>query len=243
MEGDTTTVLCKVLLVRHGQAYHNLWDSNGKKQLHHFDPPLTEKGEADAREVFSKWEGFEFALAYVSPQWRALQTAHLALRQRTPTGQLPCPLLAHEDICELNDKFPCNHRRPMSQLRGEFPEVDWSLLEEHRLAPGLDSRETHQEEVLAVRARARRFLGFLEGRHAGGGGVVVFSHTWLIGGLLAVVEGLDDKTYYDHLPPGSSYEIELVRGSPEGDIGSVYWRLASGTSKALSRIKIPEVYG
>eukprot|EP01124_Arcella_intermedia_P026448 TRINITY_DN4970_c0_g1_i1.p1 TRINITY_DN4970_c0_g1~~TRINITY_DN4970_c0_g1_i1.p1 ORF type:complete len:175 (-),score=43.87 TRINITY_DN4970_c0_g1_i1:8-532(-) len=160
-EESYSSVLCRVLLVRHGQGYHNVLDSFGKKQLHLADPSLTPKGEGEAREAFSKWKDFKFDVMYVSPLRRALQTAHLATQQ-LPTSQFPCPLVAHEDASEMNERSPCNHRRPLGELREEFPLVDWPLLEENGPTPGLEACKTHQEEIVLVRKRATSWQGDIE---------------------------------------------------------------------------------
>eukprot|EP01124_Arcella_intermedia_P029425 TRINITY_DN6205_c0_g1_i1.p1 TRINITY_DN6205_c0_g1~~TRINITY_DN6205_c0_g1_i1.p1 ORF type:complete len:246 (+),score=33.17 TRINITY_DN6205_c0_g1_i1:3-740(+) len=233
-EDASKSVLCVVWVVRHGQGHHNLFDPNGRKLLHLFDPSLTEKGEGDAREVFGSGEGLRFSRVYVSPLRRALQTAHLALLRLSP-DQPPCPLIAHEDVRETIDHFPCNHRRPLGLLREEFPTVDWSLLEEHGPAPGLEARNTHREEIMAVRERARRFLAFLSRAHSGGESVAVFSHSGWIRGLLAVVEGCDEHTYYEGLPTGAAYQIVLLR-TPEGDV----WRMSPDSACGLPRVRMPE---
>ena len=77
-------VLRRVLFCRHGQAHHNLRNaSTGELQTHLCDPELTAEGIAEAKLLFASdppgRADFAPHVVLVSPLWRTLQTAEIAM--------------------------------------------------------------------------------------------------------------------------------------------------------------------
>jgi hypothetical protein len=107
-------VLKSVIFYRHGQGKHNLV-VGGKQQVSVFDPELTTQGEAEAAAAIAQGTPPP-QLAILSPLWRALQTADLALATLlgTTAGEVDVPRIALEDAREANNKSRCNHRRSVA---------------------------------------------------------------------------------------------------------------------------------
>jgi broad specificity phosphatase PhoE len=178
----TARVVKTVTFFRHGQGRHNLKGDDGVSQLHLFDPPLTAQGEGEARAIahtlmrlgHGKGAGEAAGgkggtgagegsggggpdVVFVSPLWRTLQTADLALSAledmlaqreeeqqrreqqeeqgasgkavRTGVSRTGIPLFALEDAREGNNNTRCNHRRPMGpEHTAAFPRLETSLL-------------------------------------------------------------------------------------------------------------------
>lgn len=131
---DGESIEKRILFCRHGQGYHNTLDEQGRSQGHLKDPTLTTQGEAEARAVFSRApraEGgslFEPEVVLVSPLWRTLQTATLAMEARS--DGYTCPMIAMEEVREHNNQNGCNHRKPIGEEhRAAFPKVDFDEID------------------------------------------------------------------------------------------------------------------
>ena len=137
---------------RHGQGYHNLmaevWRESGldfdiddadaarnpfvREEI--VDAPLTLKGRAESEARRPQAAALGPELVVVSPLHRAIQTARLSFADHM--GRDDVPWIAHEGCREELGWLVCNKRLPLSQTRGEFPGIDFSLVvsgEEDRL--------------------------------------------------------------------------------------------------------------
>lgn len=206
---------------RHGQGTHNelyrRWtESKGRPpDLSETDPrrnpmvtdavldaPLTEKGRdqcAERRAVARELDGVEAVV--VSPLTRALQTAHITFRDHLPNDAAPhreVTWIAHEGIREELGTLLCNKRRPLSETRAEFPDVDYAHLphlQEEDLTWDLHARKTAGEDGVPRREstedmshRAYDFLAeFLRKRPEGELAVVGHS-AWLLAMTGAVLD-------------------------------------------------------
>lgn len=133
---------CKVIhFQRHGQGYHNLLyvvlKDNGIEIKDIYQPdspflrpeivdsPLTEKGRAQCalqrQELACKLNP---ELLIVSPLHRAIQTAQITFQD------FRIPFVAHEACREELGLLTCNQRRPLSETIKEFPDIDFSLLDQ-----------------------------------------------------------------------------------------------------------------
>ena len=132
---------------RHGQGYHNLiyrmLEENGLAitDIYNPDPkinalvkpeirdsPLTELGRSQCVEQRGnvKRLGLKPELVIVSPLHRAILTAQLTFMDAMDSG---IPFVAHSACREELGILTCNWRRPLSETRREFPQVDFALLE------------------------------------------------------------------------------------------------------------------
>lgn len=202
-----------VHLIRHGQGFHNLladlWKDFGQKvdpsakgegsdkvnpynKPEVLDPPLTGLGRRQAQALVPTTQelgGLE--LVVVSPVRRATETALLAfspLLAAVQSGGKPTvPFLGHEDCAERRHANVCDKRRPMAEVRSEFPMVDWSLVanEEDTIYS-----DTEAEPWRAVSDRGYEFLLWLRARPEKE--VAVATHSaWLFALMNTVVECTD----------------------------------------------------
>lgn len=137
---------CKIVhFQRHGQGYHNLLylvlKDNGVEleDIYKNDPvknpfvrpeivdsPLTEHGRTQCMEQRKSYASkLNPELIIVSPMHRALQTAQITFRD---FGSVP--FVAHELCREELGLLTCNRRRPLSDTKKEFPDIDFSLLDQ-----------------------------------------------------------------------------------------------------------------
>ena len=249
------TVLRRVVLYRHGQGEHNVKSTPNRLGLP--DPPLTPQGEAEARAIFDDAGlhdddvAFEPDLVFVSPLWRTLQTATLALASARLSGALSgkaCPLLALESVREGMNRHACNHRGPISAARAAFPGVDFDArgaLDELGPPLGAEAADDMEGEIALVRARAAEVLEQLRGERSDLRAIAVFTHQGFIRNVLSVVAGLGAHHSVDKAKTGGSVEIRLVAGGGHGGggggggsgSGSSHWVLAAPTM--ISAIRSP----
>lgn len=155
----------KVLhFIRHGLAEHNLafeerpLSGDEGLQLYaceYLDSRLAPQGDEEAAQLAETLAALpdeqKPKLVVVSPLSRALATARRALPN--------CSTVCVEDFRERNGRWPCERRRPLRNLRPEFPNVDFSDLTEEDVAWTI-SREGKE----AALARAERCLRWLAAR-------------------------------------------------------------------------------
>ena len=138
----------KVLhLIRHGQGFHNLLgdiyrqqgiefastgldlsDNNPYRRPELVDPPLTYIGRQQAASLQSVTKGLDVELIVVSPLVRATQTAlgafaHVIVDDGRATTT---PFVAHEGCREPGGVHTCDQRWKLSDLKREFPRVDYT---------------------------------------------------------------------------------------------------------------------
>lgn len=199
-----------VHLIRHGQGFHNLladlWrdfgrtidpmakgegaaDVNPYDRPEVLDPPLTTIGrkQAQALQPYTKdLAGLE--LVVVSPVRRATETALLAfahlLASKSGSAVAAVPFVGHEDCAERRHANVCDKRRSLSEIKAEFPMVDWSLVtsEEDPLFS-----DTEPEPWRSASDRGHAFLLWLRERPEQE--IAVASHSaWLFALLNTAVE-------------------------------------------------------
>mmetsp|Transcript_8067 Transcript_8067/g.24115 ORF Transcript_8067/g.24115 Transcript_8067/m.24115 type:complete len:349 (+) Transcript_8067:112-1158(+) len=188
-----------VHLVRHGQGFHNLLgdlyrdfgrtvdstgqdtDDNPYTRPEIEDSPLTAVGRAQARGLRTTVQmlpGIELVVA--SPLRRAIETAAIgfqSLRKRVKW-------IGHPGCQETSGVNICDRRRPASEIREDFPWVDWRLLkDEHDMFFDPDRRESAR----SVSDRAYSFMLWLRDR--GEREIAVATHSaWLFTLLNTVVD-------------------------------------------------------
>jgi probable phosphoglycerate mutase len=110
----------KILLARHGETR---WNAEGRYQGQ-MDIPLSETGEAQARQLGERLRGVEITRAVASPLLRAARTAQLALEEHRAAQ-----LTLDPDLQEIA------HGEWEGLLAGEIRERDPALLRAWREAP------------------------------------------------------------------------------------------------------------
>jgi broad specificity phosphatase PhoE len=128
---------------RHGQGYHNLlgdvWRGMGinvnldsKNPSDNpflmpdiLDSPLTETGRQQCLARRSDVCLLNPQAVVVSPLLRAIQTAKLTFADFDGT----VPWIAHEGCREEMGLLPCNKRRPLSEIRYDYPGIDFSQMQ------------------------------------------------------------------------------------------------------------------
>lgn len=125
---------------RHGQGYHNLicdmwreldrpidFDSpdpnlNPVVRPEFLDPPLTALGMQQCRSQRELCNGLAPELVIVSPMLRCIQTAKLSFRDFDNSA----PWVSHEGCREELGLLVGNKRRPITEIREDYPEIDFS---------------------------------------------------------------------------------------------------------------------
>lgn len=148
----------KIFLIRHGHSTFNAWRSKTLRtctcciaRWTAQDAPLSERGRAQVqalhREVAKRGLREEVQLLVTSPLTRALDTAigGFFFRNGAGAGESSgegapdaLPLIALPLVAERLDTA-CDIGRPRSVLQGEYPRVDFSLVEEHWWYGGADN--------------------------------------------------------------------------------------------------------
>lgn len=131
---------CKLIqFIRHAEAHHNMAEREhelGTQYLQeqhsgwkYWDAGLTAKGVDQCtklrRELQSMSHPLDCELVVVSPLTRTLQTARLTVGSVKFAEKQP--MMVATDLCrERITNCPADSRRPLSILKSEFPEVDFS---------------------------------------------------------------------------------------------------------------------
>lgn len=196
-----------VHFIRHGHGYHNLLATICKEQGVKFssagkgwrpgsevfnpyaheelvDPPLTQRGIAEAVALRSVSKKLQPQLVVVSPMKRAAKTGVLAFEELI--GKIP--FVAHEGCREQMGIHTCDKRQRKSDAIREFPEVTFDYLEDEydTLWSSVD-RETKQEMAL----RAYQFMKWLGNREQNE--IVVATHSSFLFTLFHKVLITDDE--------------------------------------------------
>lgn len=138
-----------VLLIRHGEGYHNVNRWNGN------DPPLTENGKGQARALRSshKLQEHRPEVLICSPLLRAVQTAALVFGEQPRFRTIITPL--HSERWS----GPCDQGSTKSELLAACPFVkSWEGFEELPEEWSPTSRESDRNWV---QERVPRFLDFV----------------------------------------------------------------------------------
>ncbi|KAI4613695.1 hypothetical protein J4E83_007296 [Alternaria metachromatica] len=113
-----------LILIRHAQAQHNATSDWSIR-----DPPLTELGEQQCRELHESLKeskiGNEVELIVVSAQRRTLQTATIGLDWLIKKGTKVIP----DANWQENADKPCDTGTPIDEISKEFPQYDFSVVD------------------------------------------------------------------------------------------------------------------
>jgi len=164
--------------IRHGQGFHNsLADFcllyNIRRRYSHqaeglnpyniaenFDPPLTEIGRQQAKALQPYARTTRPEMVVVSPMNRALMTSNIAFAHMLKAG---IPWIAHEGCREKSHGNACDYRRTATELAAEFPNVNFSNVQEQD--PWLSRPEGERTETDASQAaRAYDFMLWIRDR-------------------------------------------------------------------------------
>jgi broad specificity phosphatase PhoE len=114
----------KLLLIRHAQALHNV---DGDWSFR--DPKLSELGEQQSRELHKSLKeskiGNEVEVIVVSAMRRTLQTATIGLDWLIKKGVKVMPDASWQE----NADKPCDTGSPISVMKKEFPQYDFSSVD------------------------------------------------------------------------------------------------------------------
>jgi broad specificity phosphatase PhoE len=168
---------CKrVFFIRHAEGFHNVAERESTTSPQSavllakttgdkfWDARLTPHGEDQCAKLKANIRGdtvwgfdkpLNLDLVVVSPLTRTLQTAFLSLGSPSSPG---APHFVATELCrERIADFTCDGRRNLSELKKEFPGVDYSLVESEE-----DHAFYHQkEDDKLCQARAVKFLQWL----------------------------------------------------------------------------------
>ncbi|CAH0475498.1 unnamed protein product [Peronospora belbahrii] len=197
---DGTSRQIKVVyFLRHAEGTHNAahtkygsprWEDEFARTDAFFDAPLTSFGIKDAQskgpisvraELDRGMPSIERIV--VSPISRTIQTAqNFFTKDQVPDKKFTCI----ESCRETFDCHTCNKRRPLSELKRTFPDVDFSCIkdEEDQLWS-----TTHRETTEEIQKRACEFLLELF-REIPERYVVVVAHLSIIEAICAVTLGI-----------------------------------------------------
>jgi len=112
-----------MILLRHGQSEFNLLFTATRRDPGIADPRLTELGHEQARAAAEALKAEGIRRIIVSPYTRALQTA------APIASALGIPVIVNPIVRERY-AFSCDIGSPISQLAREFPQHDFSHLDE-----------------------------------------------------------------------------------------------------------------
>jgi broad specificity phosphatase PhoE len=147
-----------VHFVRHGQGLHNkLHDEVGKSAYADprvLDARLTDLGKKQAKTIQSRAKEIDPDLIIVSPLSRAIATAVIGFKPAT------CPFVCHELCREMIGKNICDKRRKISEVKKDFPEVDYCNIDSNDDSLFTPERET----ISACVARGYEFMNWLRQR-------------------------------------------------------------------------------
>ncbi|KAJ3542920.1 hypothetical protein NMY22_g3320 [Coprinellus aureogranulatus] len=212
---------CKlILLVRHGEGYHNVaeakygteaWDDYWSKLegdgelVWGPDPLLTPKGISQARHTREVWEDeLQYGLQppckiFCSPHSRALKTCEIVFEGYSENGRITVV----ENCREENGVHTCDKRRPRSFIEANYPQfhIEDSLTEEDELW-GPDFRETKAE----VAARALGVIERIWEKRPHDWFVAITAHSGFINGVLLA---LGSKPY--PLPTGDKIRLDACK--------------------------------
>jgi broad specificity phosphatase PhoE len=180
--------------VRHGQGQHNIWAANWEKEGKDgdpylksngcmIDPPLTEKGQADAKraneELKTKLEGREVIIVS-SPMQRTLQTMQIACEELN-VGRI----VGNENVRERYGLHICDNMGVFD--RTQFALSNWNDI----CAASEDvATETERETYSNMLQRGVNFVKYLQQREEKE--FVVFSQSSFLLGFFNGVLQIDD---------------------------------------------------
>mmetsp|Transcript_17600 Transcript_17600/g.38520 ORF Transcript_17600/g.38520 Transcript_17600/m.38520 type:complete len:354 (-) Transcript_17600:36-1097(-) len=157
-----------VYLVRHGEGIHNVaerelgserWETVEALSDKYFDAPLNNVGidqcvDLNKAVVNAMQDGMKVDVIIVSPLTRAIETAKYGFA--SIWGKVP--VFAVEMARERFGKNKCDKRKPITQLKSEFPEVNFDLFMESEQDSWFT---TKREDDEAISKRIAYFYNWL----------------------------------------------------------------------------------
>ena len=176
--------------IRHAQGFHNV-DARPIQQRA-ADARLTPEGEAQCAALAATVEaaGLRPELIASSPLTRTLQTGVMCFRG--PDG---CPPMAACESLRETVNFLCDRRRPLSEIRPEFEQVDfsacphdedaiWAAYEARHGPADLYGEHREHRDLPSLARRAREAIEWLGGRPERE--IVVVSHQSFLRALFSL---------------------------------------------------------
>lgn len=188
--------MTELLLVRHGETD---WNIQGRFQGQS-DPPLNERGLAQARALALELAGEEVAAVYTSDLQRARQTGEILAQS------LAAPLRVDPRLREIDQG--AWEGMVMEDIRREYPEEF-----ERRAADPLASAPPGGESVRRVQERALEALGEVLHQHPHEK-VVLVSHGLVLALMRIHLLGLSPSILWETIPPHA--RPERIRVSAGG---------------------------
>lgn len=212
--------------LRHGQGFHNLladiYSSEGKTwtqfkneadnpyvKVEITDAPLTQKGRQQARSLQPTIESLQHQpeLVVLSSNCRAIQTGLIAYESLLDKG---IPFIAHEMIREETGVHVCDKRRSKLEQEREFPQVDFSLLEDEE---DTIYRDYARESKAEVGDRIYQFMNWLSNRPEKH--IAVVSHSGLLMTLFNGVVQSEHESLKEWFQTGELRSAKLVFSTNE----------------------------
>ncbi len=163
----------RLYLVRHAES---TWNAEGRVQGH-ADPPLSERGLAQAERLAERFRGEPIDALYSSPLERARQTAERIAEATALATQIDDRLKEHDMGLFTGLVW--------REIVEQFPEFSRAWMERAMDMPG-------GEKQAAFHMRATGVMQDIAARHPDGQ-IVVVSHGGILGEYLAHLLGLDPE--------------------------------------------------
>lgn len=213
----------KLVLLRHGEAEHNVFESEWRKRglpgdalLHPdcpLDPLLTPLGESQALSLHKAskgmvWGGVKPGLFVVSPLRRAAQTCLLGFSFLGPNTPSPPPWLASHLVCEESNGALCDRLSEPALLKSDalLAGVDYDTVYAKECDFEAENSRRHQDLLQSKVHLLRRcdaFLAFVKARPENV--VVVATHSMWLQAFLGVT--LNIETVEDRVPIFGNAEL------------------------------------
>mmetsp|Transcript_84807 Transcript_84807/g.193402 ORF Transcript_84807/g.193402 Transcript_84807/m.193402 type:complete len:269 (-) Transcript_84807:250-1056(-) len=238
-QGSTATGVTTLIIIRHGEAIHNVAESQAKATATEAAlkrgataAAAKEQAEAARQEILNEPS---FRDAFLSPKGQQQAARLRAMVEHRGLPDCPVyasplsrclqmasavfpsrPIAAREQIREKRTGRPCDERREVAALAADFPKVELSEVSAADFAGLGPFRPELQEEAEAVQQRARQFVARLEQEpHRT---VVLVAHKAFFRELSHVVCGVRDE-----MTPAELRVIEVQDGNgryvPMGPFG------------------------
>jgi len=162
---------CKTIhFVRHAEGIHNRdsreipnFQTTLSKTMVYWDAPLTPIGLEQSKQLALTVDNLILPpeIVVVSPLRRAIQTAELGFR----ANRKDLPFVATELARERVSLHTCDGRRPLSEIKADFPFVDFAEVVDEADTMWLSKEDQPSEDASeACALRAAAFLGWLHAR-------------------------------------------------------------------------------
>lgn len=203
---DTGTITKVIHFQRHGQGFHNLicdiWrekglpidfdsqdpDLNPVIRTEFLDPPLTEKGRQQCKDRQEECSRLSPELVIVSPLLRCIQTAKISFHDHCKPG---IPWVSHEGCREELGLLVGNKRRPISDIKVDYSDIDFSAIE-HDEDVLWDEYDDRRESLLEKSERIYEFLTNFVGNRPENE-IAIVSHSAYLFTLLNAVMDIEEE--------------------------------------------------